>query len=186
MDVALHLLTTVLARIAHLAGMVPNGTWQAIGSAFILSPTFTGIKKWLEIESTRRYVVHLFWIKKLEVRFTGEQIMFTVVMASSWAVAAVHYLLTTPTVNPGIIALQGSVVAFTTQSIYFFFFKPIWMKLGTLLSIRADQKANLQSAIIPASGLPLYLQGNALGPIGPKATEVTPMAVPKNVDSFTL
>lgn len=84
--------------------IVVHMPWNAVAASGVLSPLLLGIKKWFSVQS--------------------EKVMITLVALLACLTAAGHYLLTVPTHNPSIIAVQGFVLAFMTQPIYFFVVKP--------------------------------------------------------------
>lgn len=121
----------VLDIANKIAASIP---WDAIIASGILSPLLLGIKKWFSVQS--------------------EKVMITLVGTVAVLTAAGHYLLTVPTSDPSIIAVQGAVLAFMTQPIYFFIVKPVWKWFSEQLAAAAAYRAELQSATEPVGGIP--------------------------------
>lgn len=119
---------TILDALNYVAVHIP---WEGLVASGILSPLLVGIKKWFSVQS--------------------ERIMITLVIVSGMLVAAGNYLLHVPTSDPSIIAVQGAVVAFMTQPIYFFVVKPIWKWFATQMAKAAAYDNEVKSAAQPLS-----------------------------------
>lgn len=131
----------VLNILNYVAASIP---WDAVIASGILSPLLLGVKKWFSVQS--------------------EKVMIVLVLISGVLVASGNYLLNVPTSDPSIIAVQGAVLAFMTQPIYFFVVKPFFRWFGETLAAAAAFKADAQSATVPSEGLP----------ISPVISDVTP------------
>ena len=97
----MQVLNNIIDILNWVAVHVP---WAMVGASALISPLLVGIKKWFSVQS--------------------EKVMITLVGLVSMAAAGFHYLLTVPTHNPSVIAIQGFVLAFMTQPVYFFAVKP--------------------------------------------------------------
>lgn len=113
--------------------LATNMPWEALVASGIISPLLVGIKKVLSVQS--------------------ERVMISLVLIVSILAATGHYLLTVPTSNPSIIAMQGAVLAFMTQPVYFFLVKPASKWFSETLAAAAAFKADVKSAAEPQQGL---------------------------------
>lgn len=137
----MHLLHQIIDILNYAAVHIP---WDAVLASGVLSGVLIGpqraIKKWFE---------------------HNEQIMILTVAAAGLLVAGTHYLMTTPSANPSIIAVQGLVLAFMTQPFYFIVWKPLMRKIGVSFlpwlreQIKEAESLNdVTSAVEPVGGLP--------------------------------
>lgn len=125
----------MLQKILDILNNVPPGTYEAMIASGVISPVLLGIKKWLSVKS--------------------ERVMVTLVIVIAMLTAAGNYLLHVPVHDPSIIALQGSVIAFMTQPVYFFFVKPLFNKVSETLSAASKFNDEVKSAVEPPEGLPI-------------------------------
>jgi hypothetical protein len=116
-------LHSIANGLNYLATHIP---WAAVGASGVLSPLLLGIKKWFSVQS--------------------EKVMITLVALSSMIVAGAHYLLSVPTHDPTVIAVQGAALAFMTQPFYFFIVKPVAAAVGEQLAKAAAFDAQVKSA----------------------------------------
>lgn len=100
-----------------------NIPWEALGAAIGVSGLLAVIKRWFDLRS--------------------ERVMIFLVILFSLAAVAAEYLMSVPTSDPSIIALRASVLAFTTQPVYFFVIKPV---ITTLRERMIEAHANLLEA----------------------------------------
>jgi hypothetical protein len=151
----------MLQKVLDILNNVPPGTYEALLASGIISPLLVGVKKWFSVQS--------------------ERVMITLVVVLGMLAAAGNYLLHVPTQDPSIIALQGAVIAFMTQPVYFFFVKPLFGKISSTLEAAAKFNDEVKSAAEPAGGVPL--SGIAL----PGQYPVPPQSVtsPLNGDDFS-
>lgn len=121
--------------ISILNWLAVNIPWDLVIASGILSPVVLIVKKWLHLQS--------------------EKVMMTLVLVLSMLGSALTYILTSSSDVPSIIATQGLMVAAMSQPIYFLCLKPlsVWFS-GELAKARAFD-AEVKSAAIPASGLPI-------------------------------
>lgn len=127
---------------------VPAGVWSQIMeiliSAIIVSPVALGLKKWWKVHS--------------------EKVMVIMVMVGSIAAAMIAYLQTRTEFEPYFIAIQGALVFATTQPVYYFLVKPLWIRLVIWFNAQVEQAKALddtKSAELPAQGLPISSEHNA-------------------------
>lgn len=114
--------------------IVTHVPWDVLIASGILSPLLLAIKKWFSVQS--------------------EKVMISLVAFVALMTATGHYLLTVPTGNPSVIAVQAAVLAFMTQPIYFFVVKPIWLWFSAQLSAAAAYRSEVLSATVPETGVP--------------------------------
>lgn len=126
------MLNTLLNLLNSVVTHIP---WDILLASGVISPLLVGIKKWFSVQS--------------------EKVMITLVAVLSLLTALAHYLMTTPTSDPTIIAVQGAVLAFMTQPVYFFVVKPFYLWISGELAKANAYDQELKSAIIPEEGLPL-------------------------------
>ena len=134
----MEILTIILNGLNFAAKNVP---WDAILASGILSPLLLIPKR-----VVKKYFIH------------QEQVMIIVVGLAGLLVAAGNYLLHVPNQNPGIIAIQGAVLAFMTQPIYFIVVKPLCRKISAIIAVeiaKAAAKDEVHSAAVPPEGLPI-------------------------------
>jgi len=81
----------------------------------------------------------------------NEQMMITLVGVGGVLIAAANYLLTTPTQNPSIIAMQGFVVAFGSQPFYFIIVKPLLRWITKQIAKGIALSNDVQSALLPVA-----------------------------------
>lgn len=124
-----------IQTLNSVAVMIP---WDLVIASGVLSPVVLLVKKWLHLQS--------------------EKVMMTLVLVLSTLGAAVSYVLTTTSADPSIIAAQSLMVAAMSQPVYYILVKPfsLWFS-GELAKARAFD-AEVKSAAIPASGLPVSNQ----------------------------
>lgn len=144
-----------------LFNSIPTGFWQLLVTSPILSGILKALKSWLD---------------KLK-----EWQIYILSVAGAAIVVIGNYLLHTPTSNPRWLIAQGAILSFTTTSFYILAVKPVSNKVGGYVTERAAAKQVLQSAIEPAGGVPI---SPASMPIGPLATDTTPMGTPLNSNDF--
>jgi hypothetical protein len=89
-------------------------------------------------------------------------VKWLLVLVGSTLVAAGHYLLTTPTADPTIVAVQAALISFGANGYYLALYKPLRSKFLEKVADAEKLNAETKSAIIPAGGLPV------------KGTEVAP------------
>jgi hypothetical protein len=143
----------IVNALNSLAQMTP---WAAIAASSVISPFLVGVKKWLSIQS--------------------ERVMVLLVIGLSMAAAGLNYLLHVPTHDPSIIALQGAVVAFMTQPMYFFIVKPAIAFFKQEVEKAAQLNLDVKSAVVPPTGV-------VAAPTVEAAPATTP--TPINVTEFT-
>lgn len=120
----------LLSTANELAKSFP---WDALAATGVISPLLVGFKKWLSIQS--------------------ERVMISLVALLSFLTVAGHYLLTTPSSSPKVLAYQSAVLAFMTQPVYFFFVKPAFAWLRTSIEKSDQLNKDIKSAAQPASGI---------------------------------
>lgn len=133
-----HIFHQILEILNYIAVHTP---WDAVAASGLLSGILIGpqraIKKWFE---------------------HNEQIMILTVGAAGILVAGTHYLISTPSVNPSIIAVQGLVLAFMTQPFYFIVWKPLMRKIGVSfipwLREQIKEAESLNAVDTPAAAVP--------------------------------
>lgn len=123
----MEVLHSVANVLNYLAVHVP---WQAVAASGMLSPVLLGIKKWFSVQS--------------------EKVMISLVMLSGMLLSGAHYLMTVPTHDPSIIAVQGAALAFLTQPFYFFIVKPVAASVSEQLAKAAAFDRQVKSAAEPA------------------------------------
>jgi hypothetical protein len=123
-------------EITQSISQIPTGFWHVLLGAIILSPTVQGLKRLLKIQAAH----HAFLLLSIVAMLA----------------AAANYILHTPTANPSIIALQGSVLAFTAQPVYFILIKGLWQNVIQENIVEARKFNDMvKSAAVPADGLPI-------------------------------
>lgn len=125
----------ILPTLNTIAQAIP---WDLVAASGILSPVVLLVKKWLSIQS--------------------EKVMMTLVLVLSMLGSAVTYILSTTSADPTIIAAQGFIVAAMSQPVYYLAVKPFSVWLGAELAKARAFDAEVKSAAIPASGLPVSNQ----------------------------
>lgn len=115
-----------------------NVPWDLVIASGVLSPVLLGLKKLKKIES--------------------EKIMSTLVIVISVIGAAISYIMSSTADTPAIIITQGLIVAAMSQPWYFALYKPATKWLSTELAKARAFDAEVKSAAIPASGLPVSNQ----------------------------
>jgi len=87
---------------------------EIIGASGALSTLLVGVKKWFSVQS--------------------DKVMISLLFLSAGLLAVGHYLLTAPSDDPSIIALQGAAFAVLTQGVYHFAVKPArkWLQARVL------------------------------------------------------
>jgi hypothetical protein len=114
---------------------VPSGFWQVLLASGVLSPFLKAVQHWWDIQS--------------------EKLMIGLVILFAFVAAGLHYLLTTPSGNPSIIAVQTALIGFTMQPIYFLAVKPLYRYLTDRFGAAKDILDELKTASVPAAGLPI-------------------------------
>lgn len=123
-------------------------------------------------------------IKKWFVK--NERVIITFIGTASVVIMfAWSYLIHNYSTVPQVVALQGLALAFSTQPFYFIMIKPLMARIAVYSAQRTELKASLESAFIPPEGLPPYLQPDVPEPIGPVASDITPVAASKNETDFS-
>lgn len=132
----------ILNQILTALNSVPAEVWgqvvEIVISAVIVSPAALALKKWWKVNS--------------------EKVMVFMVMLGSVAAAVIAYLQTQPEFQPYFIAVQGALVFATTQPVYYFFVKPVWIRLTMWFQSQVQKAAELndtKSAQVPEGGLSL-------------------------------
>lgn len=115
-----------------------NVPWELVIASGVLSPVLLGVKKWKHIKS--------------------EKIMSTLVIVFGLLGAAATYILSSTSDTPAIIATQGLLIAAMSQPWYFTLWKPISKWLSAELAKARAFDAEVKSAAIPATGLPVSNQ----------------------------
>lgn len=86
----------------------------------------------------------------------NEQVMILLVGVGGVLIAGANYLITTPSENPSIIALQGLALAFGSQPFYFIVVKPASRAIGAWVTARVAEAAELKlarQAAVPAGSV---------------------------------
>jgi hypothetical protein len=125
----------VLSTLNTISQAIP---WDLVMASGILSPAVLLVKKWLHLQS--------------------EKVMMTLVLVLSMIGSAVTYILSTNSADPSIIAVQGLMVAAMSQPVFFLVVKPFSVWFGGELAKARAFDAEVKSAAIPASGLPVSNQ----------------------------
>lgn len=125
-------MTQVIATLNAIATHIP---WDLVIASGILSPLLLSIKHWLSIQN--------------------EKVIMTLVLILGGIGSAATYLLTTPTTDPSVIAIHALMISAMSQPIYFLAIKPAAKWLGGELAKAAAFDAEVKSAAIPATGLPV-------------------------------
>jgi hypothetical protein len=135
-------MSDLIGTANHIAQNLQGLPWGDIGS-------YVGASGILSVVLIKPYK----WIKKYFDHH--KEVMTIVIGVGGILLAAAHYLLTTPTQEPNIIVMQGLVISFLSQPFYKIILKPLTGFLVAKIVEAETIKAQAQTAIVPASGLPL-------------------------------
>jgi hypothetical protein len=126
--------------------------WQYLLMAGVISPIGVFIKKLADIQAKKKYtVLHVPFVHTF--KFTGEQLMFSMVAGMSYLAAGLSYALHYPTHDPTLIAIQGTILGFATQPVYYFMVKPFLGYVQSELAKDAQENLTIKSAAVPVGGL---------------------------------
>jgi hypothetical protein len=128
-------------QLLALLNSVPSDAWgvviETIVSAFVVSPLALGLKKWLSVDSEHK--------------------MLGLVILGSIVAGLLDYLHGVALFAPYFALVQGWLVFGTTQPVYRWFVKPLAARISSGFTgsiITAKQLADVQSAEVPADGVP--------------------------------
>lgn len=128
----MQILQQVLEILNYVSANIP---WDAVAASGVLSPLLVGVKRWFSVQS--------------------ERIMISLVILFAMLAAAGNYLLNVPSQDPGVIAVQGAVLAFMTQPVYFFVVKPAYKwfsgQLAKAAAFDEQVKANTEPVPVPSA-----------------------------------
>lgn len=117
---------------------MPPEVWELVVGGVLMSPMLQGIKHKLSVQS--------------------DKVMFTLTTLTALVISAGVYISSTVTTEPWIVAVQATLVSFSSQPVYFFVVKPVykwWMSIiADADKERSRLAAEAQTAVIPADGLP--------------------------------
>jgi xanthosine utilization system XapX-like protein len=120
--------------------------WDAVAASGILSGLLLFPQKLIKklVDDTQKVPF---------IKLNREQFMICLVGLAGLAVSAVHYLLSVPTNNPSLVALQGLALSFGTQPFYFLAWKPFvkWFNAKVAQTIAANDIVT--TAKVPEGGL---------------------------------
>ena|SRR6476660_5187141 len=121
---------SAIQTLNQVATSIPWATiGQVIGASGVLSFVLVPVKKKVD-----KWFVH------------HKQMMITLVGLGGVLIAATHYLMQTPTQNPGIIAMQGLMIAFVSQPFYLIIVKPLVSYIATTVAKAAAFNEQVESA----------------------------------------
>jgi hypothetical protein len=150
MDSLVHASTNVINGLnwfaVHVIGQIP---WEAIAASGILSGLLLIPQKLIKkaVDDAEKVAVLPF------IKLNREQIMIVLVGLAGLTASAIHYLVSTPTANPSLVALQGLAVSFGTQPFYFLIVKPLSAYIAEQVTKAAAVDNDITSAKVPEGGL---------------------------------
>jgi hypothetical protein len=126
-------MNNVFDFLNHVAVDIPwAAIGQVIGASGVLSFTLVPVKKKVD-----DWFVH------------HKGVMVFLVGLGGVLMAALHYLLNTPTQNPGIIVVQGFVIAWVSQPFYRIIVKPFLQYISDKIANGAAFNEQVKSALTP-------------------------------------